>query len=241
MAVGGYALLLALRRGPAPAGDPPSLLPHPALPEPTRLPHRPSFVPASAPVFRGAPAAQAPLPVVVQGLPEAFVADAGVAVFETERMSALHWRPLAGLPRQERTIHLDLDAPPDAPLLVTLAGAENTARRGYWCATRVPAGRDPDAPVVLDARVQDLTVRIDAATTGTSQDLQLRRADDPGWQALPVRGQGAAGALQWRLGPGSYRLAPLTGGPWQPVAITVPGPAEVTATFARPPLPGDRP
>src|SRR5439155_16365870 len=100
MAIAGYALLLAVRRGPAPAAEPVSLMPVPSIPEPRRLPHRPSFVPASAPVLHDAANADATLPIVVQDLPEQFVADAGVSVFDADRLIALHWLPLAGSPRR---------------------------------------------------------------------------------------------------------------------------------------------
>jgi len=249
LAVAGYALLLALRQGPAPAIEPVALSPVPKLPEPARLPRRASYVPASAPVFHTKVAERAPLAIEVRDLPDDLAASAGIAVFDARTGVALHWLPLAGLPRAGGVVRVQPEVPSGNALLVTLAGDESAARRGYW--TRVEVAKErvakdatADAPVLVSGAVRRITVRVAIDQSGYGQDMQLRRVGDEQWHPLaagPRLVPGERGELTLLLGPGAYELAPCTGGPWQPAKIAVPGPTEVTATFERSPARGGRP
>jgi hypothetical protein len=244
--VAGFALLLALRQGPAPAAPPAVLRPVPSIADPTRLRHMPSFVPASAPVFHTAQAATAPLPIEVRELPDDLAAHSGVAVFDGRTGALLRWLPLATAQRAAGALRIAPELPRGVPLRVALADGEDSARRSWFARADVAPDRAGDVPggktVVLAGPVQRVTVRA-VCPDGYGQDLQLRRLGDADWRPLPNAlraGDGSGGATTLVLGPGSYELQPCTGGPWQPAVIAVPGPGEVTATFARPAR-GDRP
>jgi hypothetical protein len=240
--VAGFALLLALRQGPAPAAPPAVLRPVPSIPDPTRLRHMPSFVPASAPVFRGAQTATAPLPIEVRDLSDDVAAHAGVAVFDVRTGALLQWLPLANAQRSNGALRIAPELPKGAPLRLLLAGGEDTARRSWFARVEVAADHSGEAAVALPCAVQRVTVRA-VVPDGYGQDLQLRRVGDVEWRPPPNALRADAdlgGAIALVLGSGSYELQPCTGGPWQPVIIAVPGPGEVTATFARPAR-GDRP
>ena len=211
------------------------------LPDPSRLPHRPSFVPASAPVFHKPIAGVAACAIVVTGLPETGIAGAGVAVFEQATQSPLEWLPLAGLPRRNGNLELRADAPRGKALTLTLAASETSARFGYLCRVEVPADH-ADTPIVLDAAVQTVLVNLGAKDAPHHPVLSLRRKGDDSWRPLAMGSHLAAdeqGVLRLTLGRGTYELVALTESPWEPLTITVPGP-ETLAPKTKP-SPGGRP
>jgi len=241
VAVAGYAALLALRRGPADGVDPVSLMPVPALPQPERLPRRPSFAPASLPVFDDSLGNVArPLTIEIRDLAESLAAAAGVAVVDDVTSAVLEWLPLAGVPRQGDRLQLLTQAPARRPLAVCLASSAATARFGFWSRTTIAADGQP-ASVQLAAKAQWVTVRPVTLPAGGGQDLRLRRVGEPQWRCLDRAPEPSTdGSTRFLLGPGDYELVPWTDGPWLPVRLGVPGPNEVTAAFERPPVPGAR-
>jgi hypothetical protein len=163
-------------------------------------------------------------------------------VFDGRTGALLRWLPLATAPRADGALRIAPELPRGVPLRVTLADGEDTARRSWFARADVAADRPGETAVLLAGAVQRVTVRA-AGPDGYGQDLQLRRLGDADWRPLPHAlhaGADNGGALTLALGPGKYELQPCTGGPWQPAVIAVPGPDEVTATFARPAR-GDRP
>ncbi len=233
LAAAGYALLLAVRQTPVDAGERPSLGSIPTLPEPARLPRRPSFVPASLPAAtREFPAPTRSLRATVLDLPARHAAAACIgAVDATGALCAV--RALSEGTATAGGVQIDLAVPADGELRVVVAGAVATARRGYWCSAPVA----PQAAAVeLRVPVQDVLVHVGALTRQYAAALRLRRSGDAEWAPVDVGrsslGVDRKGDLALVLGPGQYELAPWLGGPWQPVVLTVPGPTEVTATFA---------
>ena len=239
--VAGYVLLLSLRQLPSPSTKPVAMRTPDELPDPSRLPHRPSFVPASAPVFHKPIAGVAACAIVVTGLPETGIAGAGIAVFEQATQSPLEWLPLAGLPRRNGNVELRTDAPRGKALTLTLAASETSARFGYLCRVAVPADRG-DEPIVLDAAVQTIAVNLGAKEAPHNPVLSLRRMGDEQWRPLAMGTHLAAdeqGILRLTLGRGTYELVALTESPWLPLTITVPG-AEAVAPKTKS-APGGRP
>lgn len=239
--VAGYALLLSLRQLPSPSTKPVALGTPAELPDPSRLPHRPSFVPASAPVFHKPIGGVVACTVLIRGLPETGIAGAGVAVFEQATQSPLEWLPLAGLPRRDGNLEVRTDTPRGKALTVTLAASESSARFGYLCRVDLPADHT-DAPIQLDAAVQTIAVNLGAKEAPHHPVLSLRRIDDPQWRPLAMGSHLAAdeqGILRLTLGRGSYELVALTTSPWEPLTIRVPGPETISPKTK--PSPGGRP
>jgi hypothetical protein len=238
--LGGYALLLASRTPDPVPGDPVELAPFPAVGQLPPLPRRPSFVPASVPQ-RGVPisTAVAALRIEVIDLPSDPPPGAGVAVFAADTGARLEWLPL---PRSgSGKIVLDCQVPAAPPLRLVAAPSEQAARLGWWTSTALPGGR-ATAQATLRAPLQRVVVHCDSVPDGFAQALRLRRCESPDWRPIGASLLAAGGRLELQLGPGEYELAPWTGGPWTPVTFRVPGPAEVTAVFTRPPeAPGGRP
>lgn len=229
-------MLLAVRSEPVAASAPAVLDTLPDLEEPERLPRRPSFVPATADMAPGAAMGPAgTLAIELSGVPPAHRANAGVAVFEPGFGAQLAWLPL---PAEEAgdTVELSVAVPRGVPLRVTVAPAERAARHGWWHAVDVAAERGA-GPLRLRVPVQRVRVNVTTDPPGLGPAVRLRRTDAPAWVPLAAfdgpPGAGRDARLELVLGPGSYELVPWSGGGWQPFALVVPGPGEVTANFRR--------
>ncbi len=236
LAAAGYALLLAIRQAPVGAGDPARLTQIPVLPEPSRLPRRPAVAPASSPT-RG----QAFVPerhslgIEVTGLPDPWLATAGVAIYDPLE-SQCAWLPLAGVPSRDGVRFVSGSVPAGSSLRITVARNEASARTGYWLSTDV-GSEAATARLRLAVPVQQVLVLGTGIDKALGSALRLRRVSDPRW--LPIEAQTTAPSvdagnlrLPLLLGPGDYELAPWTGTA-PPLRLSVPGPAEVVATFAR--------
>jgi hypothetical protein len=225
-----------LRQTPAAATRPIALTPAPTLGAPERLPRRPSFVPASASIFRAGTGSGEPrnLQIDLHGLPASIAPEAGVAVFDAVMDVQLEWLPIAGLERSQGIVSLRTTAKA-APLRLALAASEASARNGWFSRLELPADRDEHAPVALPAAVQTVTVQLDAQSQNELHDLRLRRTDDPSWRPFAMGSHlqpDAKGVLVLTLGPGDYCLSTITGGLPQELRITVPGPSQLSAPAA---------
>ena len=236
LAVVGYVVMLSLRQEPVAAGTPSPMSRLPSLPEPDRLPRRASFAPASAGGQHTFPAEMRPLAILVRDLPAARRETAGVAVYD-EIGAHVAWLPLRDATESDGALRVETSAPTNCELRVVVADAYATARNGYWCKLELPANLPLDAVPELRAGVQDVLVHTSSTERTVAGALRLRRLGDATWiprTAFVSRSdRDQPGVLTLRLGPGSYEVLPWTEGTSAPVAITVPGPSSIDATFAK--------
>ena len=236
--VGGYALAISLRQEPDQATAPVTMTPAPILAEPARLPHRPTFAPASARLFQQARDKKQHLSILIQGLPDNLIASTGIAILDAELDRTLEWLPLAGLKRSNNgTLEVTAEVFSQTSLHIALATNEATARRGYFCRLAIAKDHAKDSPIVLAATVQQVTVQLGKGESILAPDLRLRRLGDNLWRPLSMGARptpDANGALTLTLGEGEYELAPWTGDSWQPLKITVPGPMQLETSLTAP-------
>lgn len=236
--VGGYALAISLRQEPDQATAPVTMTPAPILAEPARLPHRPTFAPASARLFQQARDKKQHLSILIQGLPDNLIASTGIAILDAELDRTLEWLPLAGLTRSNNgTLEVTAEVFSQTSLHIALATNEATARRGYFCRLAIAKDHAKDSPIVLAATVQQVTVQMGKGESILAPDLRLRRLGDNLWRPLSMGARptpDANGALTLTLGEGEYELAPWTGDSWQPLKITVPGPMQLETSLTAP-------
>ncbi len=240
MAVGGYALLLAARRGPPPVADAPGTAPRAETPAaPDRLPRRPSVVPASAELAPVMPQADVELTIELDGDLAALGPRAGVAVLDGFSGAQLAWLPLRGDDDQARR-RLSTRVPRGSHHL-HLAADPELQRHAFWTATTVIA--DPaTAPCAaqLSAARHPVTFecrRGDAPAPDLL--LEIGRPDAPHWRLAAAAGAlqvtDAEGRLGLALAPGRYTVR-VVGDDAAPLRFEVPAPAPVTLTLRAEPV-----
>ena len=235
----GYSLVLSLGKEPVTPAPAVTIEPFAALPEPDRLPRRPSVVPAS---FRDEDSLLVmdlePLTLEVADLPTEFLTGAGVGIFQPELQAMFSWLPLAEAePAQNGNLSFQTRAP-TGDLRIVVAPNEDAARRGYWLAATLDEESGRESAIVLRVPVQKVRVRVVTVPAIHERLLRLRRADDDGWRpdaAFQTDAHTATeqGIVDLALGPGIYQLTPWTGADWEAIPIHVPGPTEVMTRFRR--------
>lgn len=241
LALGGYGVLLDLRRDPITTGDAASM-PAPLfeIADPTRLERLREVAPASAQLgFQSR--ATGRLAIELTGLAdESLPATAGVAVIARDTEAQLAWLPLSGFTRSADTLQAEVDVPAQ-PLRVTFSGRPTAALRSFWTAGECTAIADKATSMRLDCAVYPVTVVTvlpEQLRTGHRVPFTLRRADDPDWHYTAADGGVAVaaddrGQLQLLLGAGDYRLTPLADANGAPFALRVPAAGTVQAEFTR--------
>ena len=232
----GYVAALSLKQEPIAAGEAVTLEAMAPLPEPKRLARRASFVPAAATKRDAFPPEMRTIAIAVRDLPTSLRQQAGVAVYDAHDHEVA-WLPLAAAKEQDGARHVTTPAPSEQKLRIVVASEFATARNSYWTSVDWPADADQDRTIEVTAAVQDITVRCADKDRAIASLLRLRRKDDPRWAPRTAFSSGSAlgldGTIALRLGAGSYELVPWATGEHATVAIEVPGPASIDATFAR--------
>ncbi len=230
----GYVAMLSLRQRPVDGAPAAPLSTMPELPEPDRLPRRPSFVPAAAAGSRAFPPTLQGRQAVVAGLRPDLRESASLFVYDGLGMHVAR-APLAGLPLDDAGIRVAFEAPTGQALQLVVAGDEETARTGYWARLLVDADAPADAPLRIEAVVQDVTLELMQALRTHSAALRLRRIGDEDWlpRAAFVAGNAPDehGMLRLRLGAGRYEARPHGDDAAAPILLTVPGPDLIRASF----------
>lgn len=234
LAIGAYAVVLSLKKEPLAATDPATLPTLPKLPEPTRLPRRASFVPASAEGKQTFPPEVRDLAVLVREAPEDLVRTGGVAIHD-DRSGLVAWLPLSSAAAAGDALRVTAKVPQGSQLAITVAPLRDTSRTSYAVRALVAADSTEET-IELRAPLQDLLLRATATDKTLASALRLRRIDDAEWTPRHAFAQSdrpdAHGLLRLRLAPGEYELRPWAEGAFEPVRFAVPGPREIESTFA---------
>ena len=193
-------------------------------------------MPAAAAKRDAFPPEMRTIAIAVRDLPASLRQQAGVAVYDALDHEVA-WLPLAAAKEQDGALHVTTQAPSEQKLRIVVASEFATARNAYWTSVDWPADADKDRALEVTAAVQDITVRCADKDRAVASLLRLRRKDDPRWAPRTAFANGAAlaldGTIALRLGAGSYELLPWATSEHAAVAIEVPGPASIDATFAR--------
>lgn len=239
LGVAGYSYLLTLRRGPQRTAEASPRAEPRHVPPPTRLAPDPDLrreaVPASVVV---APQEPVRLAIALQNLPGFLDPDvAGVALFATETGADFRWLPLSAC---RAGAVLEATSTVVGSLTITVATSREHARHGYLVrkAHRFGRARHEVETLPLDAAAQRVQFVL-ANATHAAGPLQIRRIDDPSWQASDVAPTGLCcrgkDAVEVTLGAGNYELVdPIEPSIRQQFTVPAPSPVQITGALSRP-------
>ncbi|HET6198169.1 MAG TPA: hypothetical protein VFE12_20560, partial [Acetobacteraceae bacterium] len=222
--MGGYSLLLAMRRPPLPMAEPSAPAPRPASPSaPERLGRRPQVTPASTELVKDIVRPRRVLSVDVEHIPADTPGTAGVAAFEVDTGALIDWLPILGPDGPAGRARIEVNVPA-AAVWLCLAKDLELAHFGYQ--QRVRCG-EKDGEATIDAALHAVTlvVRLGDQPAPVATLLHVEREDDPNWHMPSEMGAGeatdAGGRVHWTLPAGKYRVRPVPPADWLPVPLQV--------------------